>query len=83
MALVCDVYLCFCHFPMWYPESGVVLDCIVSESLPSFLLRYILLANYVPYLLPLLKHKECLAHMVASYRVCHWNPNSIRAQRKC
>ena len=54
---------------MWYPESGVVLNCIVSESLPSFLLRYILLANYVPYLLPLLKHKECLAHMVASYRV--------------
>ena len=30
---------------MWYPELGVVLDCIVSESLPSFLLRYILLAN--------------------------------------
>ena len=30
---------------MWYPESGVVLDCIVSESLPSFLLRYILLPN--------------------------------------
>ena len=30
---------------MWYPESGVVLDCIVSESLQSFLLRYILLAN--------------------------------------
>ena len=20
----------FCHFPMWYPGSGVVLDCIVS-----------------------------------------------------
>ena len=18
----------FCHFPMWYPGSGVVLDCI-------------------------------------------------------
>ena len=48
MALVCDVKLCFCHFPMWYPESGVVLDCIVSESLPSFVLRYILLAKYVP-----------------------------------
>ena len=30
---------------MWYPESGVVLDCIISESLPSFSLRYILLAN--------------------------------------
>ena len=21
---------CFCHFPIWYPGSGVVLDCIVS-----------------------------------------------------
>ena len=30
LALVCDVYLCFCHFPMWYPESGVALDCIDS-----------------------------------------------------
>ena len=20
----------FCHFPMWYPGSGVVLDCIDS-----------------------------------------------------
>ena len=33
LALVCDVYLCFCHFPMWYPGSGVpdvVLDCINS-----------------------------------------------------
>ena len=26
LALVCDVKLC--HFPMWYPGSGVVLDCI-------------------------------------------------------
>ena len=25
---VCDVSLCFCHFPMCYPGSGVVLDCI-------------------------------------------------------
>ena len=30
--------LYFCHFPMLYPGSGVVLDCIVSWSLPSFLL---------------------------------------------
>ena len=30
LALVCDVELCFCHFPMWYPESGVLLDCIDS-----------------------------------------------------
>ena len=26
LALVCDVLLCFCHFPIWYPGSGVVLD---------------------------------------------------------
>ena len=26
--LVADVY--FSYFPMWYPESGVALDCIVS-----------------------------------------------------
>ena len=38
LALVCDVYLWFCHFPMWYPWSGVVLDCIDSWSLSSFLL---------------------------------------------
>ena len=23
-------YLLYCYFPMWYPWSGVVLDCIVS-----------------------------------------------------
>ena len=28
LGLVYDVLLCFCHFPMWYPGSGVVLDCI-------------------------------------------------------
>ena len=27
-----------CHFPMLYPGSGVVLNCIDSRSLPSFLL---------------------------------------------
>ena len=30
--------LYFCYFLMWYPGSGVVLDCIVSWYLPSFLL---------------------------------------------
>ena len=29
-ALVCDVLMCFCHFPMWYSGSGVVLDRIDS-----------------------------------------------------
>ena len=30
LALVCGVQLFFVHFPMWYPGSGVVLDCIDS-----------------------------------------------------
>ena len=30
--------LCFCYFPIWYPGTGVVLDCIDSWSLLSFLL---------------------------------------------
>ena len=29
-AIVYDVYLSFSHSPMWYPGSGVVLDCIYS-----------------------------------------------------
>ena len=27
---VCDVFLCFCHFPIWCSGSGVVFDCIDS-----------------------------------------------------
>ena len=34
-SLVCDVFLCYCHFPMWCPGSGVVLDCIDSLFLLS------------------------------------------------
>ena len=31
LALVGDADSIFCYyFPMWYPGSGVVLDCIVS-----------------------------------------------------
>ena len=30
--------LYFCYFPMWYTGSGVVLDCIISWSLPPFFL---------------------------------------------
>ena len=29
LALVCDVKLCFCHFPMWYPGSDVVHDLLI------------------------------------------------------
>ena len=37
----------FCYFPMLYPGSGVVFDndCIVSWSLPSFLLSMCVLFN--------------------------------------
>ena len=42
----CWCLLYFCYFPMWYPGSGVVLDCIVSWSLPSFLLLNYLLTEY-------------------------------------
>ena len=27
---VCDVSLCYCHFPIWCPWPGVVFDCINS-----------------------------------------------------
>ena len=37
LPLVC-VLLCFSHFPVWCPGSGVVLDCIDSWSLPPYLL---------------------------------------------
>ena len=30
LALICGVKLCDCNFPIWYPGSGVVLDCIDS-----------------------------------------------------
>ena len=29
-SLVCDVFLCFCHFPIYCSGSGVVHDCIDS-----------------------------------------------------
>ena len=32
------MFIVFCHFPSCYPGSGVVLDCVVSLSLPPFLL---------------------------------------------
>ena len=30
LALLYLILSCFCHFPMWCPGSGVVLDCIDS-----------------------------------------------------
>ena len=43
LALVCDVTLIVkMSLSPWYPGSGVVLDCIDSWSLPSFLLYFLL-----------------------------------------
>ena len=28
--LLLVMFIVFCYFPMWYPGSGVVLDCFVS-----------------------------------------------------
>ena len=30
LALLYDAFLCFCHFPIWCPGSGVVFDCMDS-----------------------------------------------------
>ena len=38
-SLVCVVFLCFCHFPMWCPGSGVVLDVLIPDLF--LLLTYI------------------------------------------
>ena len=32
------MFILFWYFSMWYPGSGVALDCIDSFSLPPFLL---------------------------------------------
>ena len=34
LALACGVKLCGCYFPIWYPGSGMVLDCIDSDLYP-------------------------------------------------
>ena len=39
-------FLVFCHFPIWSPGSGMVLDCIDSWHLPSFFTMKWLL--YIP-----------------------------------
>ena len=32
-SLVCDVFLCFCHFLIWCPGSGVVLQIVLIPDL--------------------------------------------------
>ena len=55
----------FCHFPMWYPESGVVLDCIDSWSLLSFLLCSYVNTNKC--------HSQCMK------KICALSENKDRA----
>ena len=40
VCVLCVFCVCFYHFPIWCPGSGVVLDCIDSWSLPSSLLSF-------------------------------------------
>ena len=43
LALLCVMFLVFCHFPIWCLRSGVVLDCIESWSLPSIVTSFVLI----------------------------------------
>ena len=54
------------YFPMWYSESGVVLDCIVSWSLPSFLL---LPNQYFVHILLLVTETMLLSRIIGSRRM--------------
>ena len=50
----CWCLLYFCYFPMWYPGSGMALDCIDSWSLSSFLLwnDFVQITNVLQFHLP-------------------------------
>ena len=54
---LCDVSLCFCHFPMWCPGSGVVLDCIDSWSLTSYF--FLIFRHW-----PITAHSETLKDII-------------------
>ena len=58
--------LWFCFFPIWYPWTSVVLDCIDSWSFLSFLLSYALKpSKTIPYSVVLLIEIKC-------DRKCKW-----------
>ena len=52
-SLVCAVFLCFCHFPMWCSVSGVVLDCIEPNLC---LLHYFVILTNIRYDLFYINH---------------------------
>ena len=47
LALDCDFELCFCHNPMWYPGTGVVLNCInsLSATFLTFMISFKMVVN--------------------------------------
>ena len=48
LSCIRDVFLCFCHFPMRCPGSGLVLDCIIPDCrLPYFSNNSIKSINYI------------------------------------
>ena len=34
LALICGANLCGCYFPIWYPDSGAVLDLSILDLCP-------------------------------------------------
>ena len=77
LALICYVNLCICHFPMWYPWSGVVLNCIDCWFLPILLLCDIV--TFVSLLSPAgngltswLSYVWCFLGFSSPYRMVSW-----------
>ena len=62
-SLVCDVFWCFCHFPILCLGTGVVLDCIDSWSLPSSLLW----SQHIPVQLTFCLYAVCFCAFDSSF----------------
>ena len=62
-------------FPHWYPGSGVVLDCIDSWSLPSFLLswRKTTWHYFTVNLMTFLIHCNIISHIWVWYHILRQN----------
>ena len=41
-SFVCDVFLCFCHFPIWCPGSGVVLNWLNRFLIFAFFFTFVI-----------------------------------------
>ena len=61
-----QVFSCFCHFLIWCPGSGVVLDCINSWSLPSNLFWLENKTNILLICGPVNKWQKRTAHILYS-----------------